>query len=389
MSNLAEVKKQVAGTPLVTIEDYLKKNEHLIVRALNNTISPERFLAVTNIVMQSPALMGCSQNSLVAAVLQTVQIGLTPGAIGHVYYVPFVNKGVKEVQLIVGYKGLVELVNRSKEASILNAECVFEKDQFQYEQGLNPILRHIPASGDRGEFVGVYAIAKNMMANEKVFVFLNKEEVQKVQNSSKAGTSEYSPWVKWTDEMRKKTAVKRLCKLLPLSVEVQQRISTDETVKMDIAPKMTDVPDKTDWNTAVNAEIVQPSVEKPAGMPQKQAESPVTAPISPEPTKAPTSQTSGLNEIVGALIGIVPFTRTRALDGKVFTGNDYIVLTQDLGEIAVSMFGSDETGGVHGTELKFTEITTKEFRGKTQYNAKRVEVLSAGKPQTPEEIWKE
>lgn len=376
MSNIQEVKKQAQNTQLVTIDEYLKKNEHLIVRALNNTISPERFLAVISIVMQSSALQGCSQNSLVAAVLQTVQVGLTPGALAHVYYVPFMNKNVREVQMIIGFKGLIELVNRSKEASILGAECVFEKDQFQYEQGLNPVLRHIPAQGDRGSFVGVYAIAKNMLANEKTFVFLNKEEVQKVRNASKAGNSDFSPWVKWFDEMAKKTAIKRLCKNLPLSVEVQQKIATDETVKMEIAPKMTDVPDKTEWN-AQEAEIVQPEAKHEA----------LEAPASPDNSQSEAKPVSMADEPVGATVasfkGLVKSYKVRLVgkEGAKKEITDYMAEDENGVSFKITRWGSVHKG-VENALCTFTNIVVGEWKNEKTYLASNIE--------TEEEIaWKD
>lgn len=390
MANVAEVKKAAAGGQLVTVEEYIKKNEHLIVRALNNTISPERFLAVTSIVMQSPALRGCSQSSLVAAVLQTVQVGLTPGAINHVYYVPFNNKNVREVQLIISYKGLVELVNRSKTATVLNAECVFEKDQFQYEQGTSQFLRHVPASGDRGEFIGVYAIAKNMMANEKVFVYLNKEEIAKVRASSKAGASEYSPWVKWFDEMAKKTAVKRLCKLLPLSVEVQQEISADETIKTNIAPKMTDVPDKTDWNTATDAEMV----DNPPVKPSEQA------PVAPQSTKPPETGKSWQDEAdeaasqfggeivpsslatleVGGELAefqaVIKSVSVRKNQGKNHDKTVCEYIAKDgQNEVKIAKWGSQKEGSDVGALVTFLVITRKaDFRDQKQFQCQDIVV---------------
>ena len=91
------------------------------------------------------------------------------------------------------------------------------------------------------------AIAKILTANEKVFVYLQQSEINKVKASSKAAKSEYSPWSTWPDEMAKKTAVKRLCKLLPLSAEQQQRIAADETIKNTIDTDMTEVKDETNW----------------------------------------------------------------------------------------------------------------------------------------------
>ena len=240
---------------------FLEKKKDLIQASLPNTITPERLIGVFTMVLKSsPALGKCTQTSLISAVIQTVQLGLQPGNIGHVYLVPFKNKGVNEVQLIVGYRGLCELVNRSGRAVVLSAEVVKESDVFEYEMGLNPKMRHVPAEGDRGDRIGVYAIAKNLDANEKVFVYLQKEDVEKVKAASKGKQSDYSPWKTWPDEMWKKTAVKRLCKLLPLSSEAQKQISADETIKNTISADIPQERDETQWNGDVpeDAEIVEP-----------------------------------------------------------------------------------------------------------------------------------
>jgi recombination protein RecT len=251
MNTVAEVKKAASEKKIVTVYDFLDQKKDLIAKALPKTITIDRLIGVFSMLIKSnPELAQCSQTSLIAAVIQAVQLGLTPGNIGHFHLLPFSNNKTKttDVQFIIGYKGSLELVNRSGKACILTTECVYQNDSFDYEQGLNPVLRHIPAEGDRGAFKAVYCIAKNLMAGEKVFIVLSKADVDKVRASSKAGSSEYSPWSKWYEEMAKKTAVKRICKMLPLSVEEQRAISQDETVKNRIDPDMPSVPDATIWD---------------------------------------------------------------------------------------------------------------------------------------------
>lgn len=265
MATPETVKIAVVNTPQIkTVFDFMREKKDLISKALPKTITPDRLIGVfTMLFNSSPKLMECTQVSLVAAVIQTVQLGLTPGPVGHAYYVPFNNKQpngsyAMEVQFIIGYRGICELVNRSRNASILNAECVYMNDQFEYEKGLKPILRHIPADGDRGAFRGVYCIAKNMLANEKVFIYLSAEEIDKIKRASKAATSAYSPWVTWFELMAMKSAVKRIAKLLPLSLEVQREISADETIKTKIEKDIIDVPDSTNWS--------EQKPEEPAGL---------------------------------------------------------------------------------------------------------------------------
>jgi recombination protein RecT len=197
----------------------------------------------------SPELAQCSKESLIAAVVQTVQLGLTPGNIGHCHYIPFNSKTGKQAQFIIGYKGIVELVNRCGKATLLSTEIVRDGDLFEYELGLNPVLKHIPAwDGKEMPIKGVYCVAKNLVANEKVFVYMDKSEIDKIKSSSKAAGSEYSPWNKWYEEMAKKTVIKRICKLLPLSVDEQQKVATDETVKTELSPDMSTVKDQAVWD---------------------------------------------------------------------------------------------------------------------------------------------
>lgn len=270
MSQTDKANKAVQKTQVKTVHDFMKSQENLIAKVLPKTITPERMLGIFTMILKSnPQLARCSQKSLIGAVIQTAQLGLQPGNIGHIHLVPFKNAGVDEVQLIIGYKGLIELVNRSGRASVLNAEVVYENDEFEYEQGLNPILRHIPTSGDRGDKKGVYCIAKNLLANEKVFVYLDKKDIEKVKNASKAKNSEYSPWTTWPSEMWKKTAVKRITKMLPLSTEQQSALSADETIKTKFDKDMTSVPDETDWQgqtleTDAQSNEHQKSIPEPA-----------------------------------------------------------------------------------------------------------------------------
>jgi len=285
MDNTKVAKTVATAAKVLTVFDFMQQQKELISKALPQSITVDRLVSMFTMVIRSnPELLSCTQSSLIGAMVQTAQLGLMPGNIAHCYYVPFNNKNGRDVQFIIGYKGLIELVNRSGKATILSTECVYEHDEFEYELGLNPVLMHRPAEGkDRGQVKGVYAIAKNLIADEKVFVYLPRMDIDKVRSASKAGASDYSPWARWYEEMAKKTAVKRLTKLLPLSIDVQKQIATDETVKTKIEPDMTAVPDETKWE---EGEIVkEPPTAAPVGQAKEQQPpaKPVTQPSAPQP----------------------------------------------------------------------------------------------------------
>lgn len=375
MGNIQSVKQSVQSGGLVSVNDFMEKQKDLIARVLPKTITPERLIGIFSMILKSsPKIAECSQQSLISAVIQTAQLGLQPGNMGHIHLVPFNNKGKMEVQLIIGYKGLVELVNRSGEATILTAEVVKERDQFQYELGLNPILRHIPASGDRGKMIGVYCIAKNTIANEKVFVYMQEDEIDKVRKASKAGSSEYSPWNTWPEEMAKKTAVKRISKLLPLSAESQQAIAADETIKTKIDEKMVDLPDETRWEGVEDAQTVEKEQPKPQ---QKAGLEPQEAQQEAKPSKATHDGVSladvPLNGSISEIELLVKSVKEVQYekDGQKKFRCTYVVEDAGGREYSIMKFGQEHEGVVDNICL-FLSVEVGEFKGERQYKCAKI-----------------
>lgn len=129
-----------------------------------------------------------------------------------------------ECTLIIDYKGLVELIRRSGEVTSLRAETVCEFDEFDWING--EITHKVDWRSPRGEVQAVYAEAK-LKSGEAQSSVMTREEVEAIRERSKAGRN--GPWVTDWAEMAKKTAVRRLSKMLPLSSEVSQSISADDS----------------------------------------------------------------------------------------------------------------------------------------------------------------
>ena len=136
------------ASPAQTIAAYLKKMGPEIEKALPKHMDADRMarIALTTI-RTNPQLLECTVPSLMGAVMQAAQLGLEPGLIGHCYFVPFWNnkKKQREVQFIIGYKGMIDLARRSGHIESIYAHCVYENDEFEYELGLHPKLVHKPA----------------------------------------------------------------------------------------------------------------------------------------------------------------------------------------------------------------------------------------------------
>ena len=210
--------------------------------AMPKSMTPER---LTRIVMtecrKTPALLNCSPESFYGAVLQCAALGLEPGsALGHCYLLPFGNGKAKDgrpnAQLLIGYRGMIDLARRSGQIISLQAWTVHEFDTFEYQLGLDPNIRHIPCStADRGKVTHVYAVAK-LKGGGVQFEVMSRAEIEAVRQTSKAGGS--GPWANHWDEMAKKTVIRRLFKYLPVSIEIARAVEVDE--KTDRGEAMTD-----------------------------------------------------------------------------------------------------------------------------------------------------
>lgn len=222
-----------------TIRTLLDKSAHEFSRALPRHLDIDRFLRIgLTMIRNNPALMDCSGQSLLAALMQSAQLGLEPdGILGHAYLIPYRNNktSTNEAQFQVGYKGLISLARRSGEVRSISAHVVYEHDVFEFEYGINEKLKHVPTLDERGKKIAVYAIA-HFKSGGYAFDVLSKADVEKIRNKSASRNS--GPWMDFEEPMWRKTAIRQLAKYLPLSVEFQRAAALDEyadLVGMDVA----------------------------------------------------------------------------------------------------------------------------------------------------------
>lgn len=214
-----------------TVRQMLDANKGAIGMSLPSSMNADRFsrllLTAGN---TNPDLFKCDPVSFLAAGVAAAQLGLEPNdARGLAYLVPFNDrKRGKIVQLIIGYRGMMDLARRSGMVSSIRATAVYEGDQFDYSLGLEPTLRHIPGDTDEdpAKLTHVYAVAK--INGDPQFVVLTRRQIDKTRNSSQGASSSYSPWATYYAEMACKTAIRRLCKMLPQTVELAQASALDE-----------------------------------------------------------------------------------------------------------------------------------------------------------------
>ena len=136
---------------------------------------------------------------------------------------------------------MVDLAYRSGDVEVIQAHVVYANDTFECEYGLEPKLRHIPASKDRGDPVKVYAVFKTKSGGYG-FEVMSMDDIKKhAQKYSKSYADSYSPWNTSFEEMAKKTVLKRCLKLCPMSSEFVRAIVQDESIKTEVSADMTEV----------------------------------------------------------------------------------------------------------------------------------------------------
>ena len=244
----AAAKATVVSTPQKTMKDLIKSMEGEISKALPSAITPERFTRmVLSAISSNPKLAECTPKSFLAAMMNAAQLGLEPNTpMGQAYLIPYKNKGVMEIQFQIGYKGLIDLAYRS-DVTIIQAHEVCENDEFEYELGLDPVLKHKPALTDRGDVILYYATFKTKNGGYG-FEVMSVDDIKKhASKYSQSFNSSYSPWTSNFDEMAKKTVIKKCLKYAPLKSEFAKQISTDETIKTNISEDMYAEPDETDY----------------------------------------------------------------------------------------------------------------------------------------------
>lgn len=248
------------------MQAYIKAMEPAIKKALPSVITPERFTRmVFSALSSTPKLADCSPQSFLAAMMTAAQLGVEPNtALGQAYLLPYRNHGQMECQFQLGYKGLIDLAYRSGEVSVIQAHTVYENDVFEYELGMNPKLRHVPAKADRGEAVAYYAMFKTKDGGYG-FEVMSVDDVQRhAQRYSKSYGSGSSPWRSNFDEMAKKTVLKRALKYAPLKSDFVRGVAQDETIKAELSDEMYAVPDETVFE-AEGEEIGSTAVDTETG----------------------------------------------------------------------------------------------------------------------------
>jgi len=218
----------LTGLKQSEIGEFLSGMKNQIANVLPKHLTADRVVQMAaTIIHRNQAIAKCSTQSLIGAVMQASILGFPPvDSLGYCYFEPY----GRDVQFQIGYKGFVELARRSGQIKMVYAEVVREGDEFICEFGLEPKLIHKPKLDSSKPFTHVYAVAHFTDGGHN-FVILSKSDVERLRlRSPMQKGAPVGAWATDYDAMAKAKALKQLSKYLPLNIDIQTAIATDDSI---------------------------------------------------------------------------------------------------------------------------------------------------------------
>lgn len=228
--------QQQTQNPLQSLDIQFTERKAEFQAVLPSNCSFERFARIVKTAaIQTPDLLIADRSSLFMSCFKTAQDGLLPD--GREAALVIYNTKQKDgsykklVQYMPMIAGVLKKIRNSGELASISANVVYEKDEFDYCLGDYEQIIHKPTMGERGIPICVYAIVKTK-DNAVYREVMSVAEIEKIRNLSKSKDGQ--AWKEHWAEMAKKTVIRRISKLLPMSSDLEQVISRDdEMVEFD------------------------------------------------------------------------------------------------------------------------------------------------------------
>jgi recombination protein RecT len=229
-----EVSKQQTG--LQALSGFLKSDK--ILQEIEKTLGrkPDSFVTSALTAIGSNDLLKDADKKTVYTALMTaasMSLPINPN-LGFAYLVPFKNnkKGVVECQFQMGYKGYIQLAQRSGKYKGIGAAPIFEGQLIEN----NPLYGfkfdfNVPA---KGKPIGYAAHFELLNGFSKTFYMSIKEIEAHAGKFSQTFKRGFGLWKDDFDSMAIKTVLKLLIsKYGPLSTEMERAVLSDSAVVKD------------------------------------------------------------------------------------------------------------------------------------------------------------
>jgi recombination protein RecT len=245
---------------------------------------------------RNPKIFTCTKKSIALALAVCAELGLKPNThAGHIYLIPYKNKGTQELQAQLGYKGLLELARRTGQVERINAQVFYRQEVENKTIRVSiepPSIEHdwTPDEYPDEDIVGAYCTIKIKGVERPLMEIMGRGELDKIRRRSMAEKRGWtSPWITDPARMYRKVPIKRLINggSVPVSAEMMEASGLGRALEHDDAEYRVEVVSTQDTRAAeLYAPQAAPELPPPPPPPPVPAAPPAPEP-EPEPPQDP------------------------------------------------------------------------------------------------------
>jgi len=214
-----------------SIQTWLQKCTPALNAVSTRYVTADKLLRlVYSAAKRNPVILQSTRQSLLRSLMECSMLGLEPNTpLEQCALTAFRNNktGEVECQLMVMFKGLMDLARRSGEVALFEPSVVYEGDEFYEERGTVPKLVHKPTATVKTDDKITHAYSAVKLTNgEWSFKVLTRAEIDKFRAKSKQKDGSF--WRDHYPSMCIKTAIRQHCKTLPRSTELVRAMAIDD-----------------------------------------------------------------------------------------------------------------------------------------------------------------
>jgi recombination protein RecT len=228
---------------IATLRDLFERKQGELQKVAAKHLTPDRLAKIAiNCVSKTPRLMECTPISILSSVMAAASMGLEAGgALNEGWLIPRFNgrKKLMECSFLPSYRGLITLARRSGYVLSVEADVVYENDEWTYSKTeMGTSFTHVPCeNGEPGQIRLAYAVARLKDTPIPMVVVMTRRELDAIRDRDQRKGE--SPWDTDHAQMCLKTALRRICKFLPMSIELAEclnREADEEREVIDVTP---------------------------------------------------------------------------------------------------------------------------------------------------------
>lgn len=225
--------KNALANPKPTLHPVVSDHRMQLEEFIPDSVDPDRFIRMMNGAIKGDMyLRKCLDTpkgvaSLLVAFKQCAIDGLVPDGKREAVVLAFNNRqeGFYQASYVPMYQGIVKRIRNSGNVLDIQTGLVCEKDEFDFRRGTDAYLHHRETLGPRGAMTGAWAMIKTKDGG-MYFDVMGADDIKAVKNSVRIKNG---PWSgAFEGEMWRKTVLRRLAKIAPMSSDVMNIFERDD-----------------------------------------------------------------------------------------------------------------------------------------------------------------